>query len=793
MTRPDTEQNQTGSYNAQASGQSSAAVNVCNNVYNYANAPPQTLDPARREAALRLLAELPTDRLPERGPMPVGSRCAYAPTPYFVGRQDDLKHLARSLKAGGVVAVGQIVAATGLGGIGKSQLAVEFAHRYGRYFAGGVFWLSFAQADSVPGEVARCGGAGAMELGADFDQRPLPEQVQKVQSAWQSDLPRLLIFDNCEEEDLLARWRPPTGNSRVLLTSRRSEWSGELVADCLPLGVLAPAESVELLLKFRPDARSADLHALAAELGHLPLALHLAGSFLQQYRHDAFGQPPAYLAELRQPGLLLRHPSLCVEGQTHATGHARHVARTFALSYERLDADQPQDALALQLLARAAYFAVGEPIPRDLLLGTIPPPETPYAAPDALRRLAQLGLLDSKANGSLVIHRLLGLFVREVCEDAEAALAVESHLWNEANLVNEAGFPAPLTTWRVHLETVAEAAATRGSERAGELFNGLGSYLWGIAAYGAAQAAYERALAIDETVYGLDHPAVAIRINNLGTVLQALGDLPAAQAAYQRAIAISEAAYDPDHPRLALYGSNLGTVLQALGDLPAAQAAYQRALAIGETAYGPNHPQVALCVNNLGYVLRVLNDLPAAQAAFQRALAIDKASYGPEHPSVARDINNLGDVLRDLGDLTAAQAAFEQALAIGKAAYGPDHPQVAIYANNLGNVLQDLGDLPAARVAYERAQAIGEASYGSGHAHVARYINNLGLVLQALGNLPDAQVAFERALVILSRGCGPDHPDTKTVAKNLQRLTQASPAPRLSWWQRLRRWFGLAH
>src|SRR5215470_3261793 len=122
-------------------------------------------DPAASLAdAQALLASLPTDALPPRAPLPTGSRMPLAPNPLFVGRGDELLQVAAALKGGDTVALGQVVASTGLGGLGKTQLAVEFVHRYGRFFAGGVYWLSFASAEEIPLQVAACAGPGFMEL-----------------------------------------------------------------------------------------------------------------------------------------------------------------------------------------------------------------------------------------------------------------------------------------------------------------------------------------------------------------------------------------------------------------------------------------------------------------------------------------------------------------------------------------------------------------------------------------------------------------------------------------------------
>jgi len=139
--------------------------------------------PSEAEAAATLAA-LPLDAVPEPGPLPPGSRMPLSRNILFVGREDDLRALARQLKAGETAAVSQVetAAATGLGGIGKTQLACELVHRYGRFFAGGVFWLSFADPAAVPSEIAACGRRLA---GPELDEWTQERQVGWVEDAWQ--------------------------------------------------------------------------------------------------------------------------------------------------------------------------------------------------------------------------------------------------------------------------------------------------------------------------------------------------------------------------------------------------------------------------------------------------------------------------------------------------------------------------------------------------------------------------------------------------------------------------------
>ncbi|HEY0739097.1 MAG TPA: helix-turn-helix domain-containing protein [Herpetosiphonaceae bacterium] len=185
------------------------------------------------------LEALALDTIPGPAPLPAGSRMLLSHNPLFVGRELALRQLVDALRVG-CEAVGrlEIAAVTGLGGIGKTQLACEFVHRYGQFFTGGVLWLSFADPAAIPAEVAACGGVDTMHLSSEFGMLSLDEQVRRVLRAWESPVARLLVFDNCEDVALLDRWRPKHGGCRVLITSRRRYWDPALGVQQLPLDVL---------------------------------------------------------------------------------------------------------------------------------------------------------------------------------------------------------------------------------------------------------------------------------------------------------------------------------------------------------------------------------------------------------------------------------------------------------------------------------------------------------------------------------------------------------------------------
>jgi len=745
-----------GNCNAQADHGSTAIVNV------YENVRPGPIDEKTLVEAERRLAALPLAYLLDHVALPAGSRMPFSCNPYFVGRQDDLISLAQTLKAGSSAGSGHIAAITGLGGIGKTQLACEFVHHYGSYFTGGVFWLSFADPESIAAEVAQCGGHGYLDLRPDFASLPLPDQVRLVLAVWHTPLPRLLIFDNCEEEELLNQWRPPSGGCRVLVTSRRSSWNPLLAVQPLPLRLLTRQESIALLLKHRPDLSEAEADAIAKELGDLPLALTLAGSFLFHYRNAI--TPAAYLSQLQNRSLL-NHPSLQGRGASWSpTAHELHVGRTFALSYDRLKRTNPTDSLALALLARMACLAPGEPVPRDLLLATQglseEDSEAVLTAEDALARLTGLGLVEEEARGALTLHRLLQQFVFQLDPDPQARVAVEAALLSKSIRLNDTGDPRHLLPLQPHLRAVIAAAWTREDERVAELCNEFGFHLRMIGNYSTARPYYEWSLAVWEKTLGNEHPHTAKVLNNLGGLLQDMGDFNGARPYFERALAIWEQTLGNEHPDTATGLSNLGVLLQAMGDLNGAKLYLKRSLAIREQTLGNEHPDTARAHNNLGYLLQDTGDLAGARPYYERALAIWEKVLGDKHPLTALSFNNLGSLLRDMGDFDRARPYMVRALAIREETLGDEHPDTATSLNNLGIVLQDMRDFNGARPYLERALAIKEKVLGPEHPQMARGLSNLGLLLRDMGDLDGARPYLERSLTIREKVLGEEHPDT---------------------------------
>jgi tetratricopeptide (TPR) repeat protein len=762
---------------AERAGQSESIQAVAARWLDERRAPPLNAPRAANEH-LPQPPPLPDKHAPEPAPLPRGSRMHIRRNQQFVGRTDELRALAGALEAQGRAAIGQVASVTGLGGIGKTQLAAEFVHRYGQFFSGGVFWLGFAEPASVPGELAQCGGPDHLGLWTDATAPDLATQTARVRNAFADPEPRLLVLDNCEDEALLAEWLPATGGCRVLVTCRRATFSAHLGMRTVPLDVLPRAESLALLRALvrgqsSGAANEAALDAICSELGDLPLALHLAGSFLARYRTVV--TPAEYLAQLRSPALL-DHPSLQGRGAERSpTNHERHAGKTFALSWDRLDPANTMDTMARHLLQRAACLAPGEPIPHALCMAILGVPgddlDTVLARADALRRLLDLGLLDAPEPDTYRIHRLVADFARHTAGDHTAArAAVEQTLLDQARRVNNSGYPARLLPWQPHLRAVTDAARVREDEQAASLCNELAYHLREIGDYRAARPYYEHALAIREKQLGPDHPLTAVSLNGLAGLLQDQGALGEARPLYERALAIHEKQLGPKHPDTAVSLNNLAWLLYYQGALGEARPLHERALEIREKQLGPDHPLTAESLNNLALLLQDQGALREARTLHKLALAIYEKQLGPEHPDTARSLNNLASLVEAQGALGEARPLYERALAIFEARLGPEHPHTATSLNNLAGLLRAQGELSGARPLYERALAIREKQLGREHPDTATSLNNLALLLQAQGELSGARPLYERALAICEKRLGPEHPTTRIVRSNLQRL-----------------------
>ena len=552
--------------------------------------------------------ELPRrDKLPPGGDLPLGSHIPFPPNRVFTGREDDLLKTANSLlfsDSKGVSITQAAAVATGMGGIGKTQMAIEFCYIYGQFFHG-VHWIQADYNHDIDAEIATCGS----EMGLSPWPDKLDERVKLTIQAWKELGPRLVVFDNVEDYDLVQEWLPRLSKARLLLTSRSSNLPPDLDIENIPLDVLTRTESLKLLRKLAKRLENVpdeDLEKVADRLGDLPLALDLAGNYLNtRPTLSSVG----YLKEMDEAGRsILEHRAFNNWVKHNPNRHSTSLVETFAASWEQLT-EGATDELARRIFRACGYCTTNTPIPWELMKRTIGAEDTSQQQnlDRAMNRLYGLGLIKKAEDGSSsIIHPLMAEFARikdmemedRALPDLADALA---ELAYEANM---SGLPGNVEPLREHLRAVAKAIEDSDAnlEMAASLWTNLGYHLEAVADYNDAKMIDERALEIGEKAYGPNHPNVAIQVNNLGNVLQDMGKLEEAKKLYERALEIDEKTYGPNHTSVATDVNNLGNVLQDMGKLEEAKRLYERALEINEKVLGKDHPNTIIVRKNLGAI-----------------------------------------------------------------------------------------------------------------------------------------------------------------------------------------------
>ena len=751
------------------------AIQTCGDLYYWfasteqvANRVKELRFPARGAAAPRRVVNLPYNSL---GPL-------------FKGRDSALVELRQRLMGSGGRAVGLTArqAIYGLGGVGKTRLAVEYAWRQASDYENALLFVSARSLADFQSNLAVLCNAEILNL----PERDKPEEKERLAAVflWLNEHSGwLLILDNADTPETVAEAEKTLSKLQgggVIVTSRLANWSPAFQP--VELNVLAEKDAAAFLLERTEQKRqktntdTGDAAVLARELGGLALALEQAGAYIVKNRLS-FSKYRQRWGATREIVLGWYDPRL----MNYPSG----VATTWQASVDQLAKPERK------LLNILAWFAP-EPIPVSLLEGV---PADGMDGCDALSGLVSWSLARWNAGGNaFTIHRLVQEITRQRLSDSEkeGAKGLIRRLLNFLRLRvsgNEKNSSLELALqilniklhspdwdqagWQLweqlapHYRTLLghlrnhplEAKATR-------VMNDLASWLENRAEYDEAELLYRQALAILEKALGPEHPNVATILNNLAGLYHAQGRYGQAEPLYQRALAIRKKVPGPDHPDVATGLNNLAELYRVQGRYTQAELLLRRAFAILERALGSEHPLVATSLNNLATLYYNQGRYAEAHPLYQRTLAIREKALGPEHPDVAESLNNLGQLYDSQGRHAEAEPLYERALAILEKALGPEYPLVATSLNNLANLFQATNRLSDAEPLMRRALQIYEKCYGHDHPDVATILNNLATLLQATNRLSDAEPLFRRALAIREKALGPEHPNVATCLEN---------------------------
>jgi len=680
-----------------------------------------------------------------------------------------------------------IAAASGMGGIGKTELAWQYAtfHREHNTYPAGIWWVFVREIDLAPQVLQK-----ALRMGI---QPPdtldnLEERLQFCYEEWakQTSGNALLVLDDVNDYRAVQPLLPRNPRFKVLLTAR------QIVpppVGCLPLKVLKPEAALNLLRLTagdlpgnglgRIDAQLEDAQALCQWLDYLPLGIELVGRYLRRKRALSLAEMLQRLQSKRLEARALR------EAEAGMTAR-RGVVAAFELSWAELKPPARTLGCLLSVFAQA-------PIPWELVAECLPDWDEEdledcrdyelleqsllSLVEDEISDPAQSGLVQPRYQLHALIREFFAakLQGRADAEDLRRSFAVV--LTAVAKMI-------PQTVTREvqervkealpHLEVVAEQwSHLLEDSDATWPFTGLGGIAQEQSLWAEAEKWLKACVQMTEKRCGADHLDTATSLNNLAVLYESMGRYPEAEPLYVRSLSIREQQLGANHPHRASSLNNLAALYESMGRYPEAEPLYVRSLLIREQQLGADHPHTATSLNNLAALYRAMGRYPEAEPLYVRSLSIREQQFGSHHPDTANSLNNLAELYRAMGRYQEAEPLYVRSLSICEQQLGADHPNTATNLNNLAGLYESMGRYPEAEPLYVRSLSIREQQLGANHPDTATTLNNLAALYRAMGRYREAEPLYVRSLSIREQQLGADHPHTATSLNNLGLLYES--------------------
>jgi len=711
----------------------------------------------------------------------------YSRNPRFTGREDKLKQIHEALLLDNTVAVSQPVAVCGLGGIGKTQTAIEYAYRYQSEYEF-IFWVKADSEDSIISSYVDIAKLLNLPVKNDSDQNNIISAVLnwfRIHQNW------LLVFDNADDISFVKNYLPPNPTGHILLTSRLRVFDTLDITKLVDMEEMSPDEAKDFLLKrtVRISLDQSELEALEKlvhELGCLPLALEQAGAYI--YANNSSFKD--YLVSYNKRGLKLLEKSPIDKNK-----YPESIATTWLMNLEEVKKKSKVSADTLFISAflsphqiPAEIFYKGTDELGPLISTALAEIDTdPLVFDEVLKPLWQYSLINRETGfHTYDIHRLVQAVLKDGMEKDE------QKLWAErvVNAVNCAFPEVKYENWELcekllpHAQTCAEYIGLWAieTEESAKLLNVTGSYLHKRARFKESESLLKSSLEIRKKILEPEYFDISESLNNLGRLYIDLGRYFEAEPLYLQALEIREKILYSDDAAIAESLSSLGELYRILGRYSEAEPLQARALEIRENVLYSDDEAIAESLNNLAGVYRNLGKYSEAEPLCARALEIRENTLNSDDPAIAESLDNLAGVYRDLGRYSEAESLYTRALKITEKALGPEHPDVGTRLNNLAAVYKDLSRYSEAEPLYTRALKITEKALGSEHPNVGICLNNLATVYSDLGRYSEAESLYTRALKITEKALGPEHPDVGTrlnnlaaVYKDLGRYSEAEP------------------
>jgi tetratricopeptide (TPR) repeat protein len=678
----------------------------------------------------------------------------------FVGRETELAQLHQFLQQNQQVVIAAI---SGMGGVGKTELALQYAIQHQASYTGGICWCGIKSED-VGSQIVQFARHLGLNPPHDLD---LSDQLNHCWLRWHEG-EVLLVLDDVSEYSQIKPYLPSASRFKVLLTSRQSFGSS---IKQLSLDVLQPDAALDLLRSLIGDERVngeiSQAKSLCAWLGYLPLGLELVGRYLLRKQDLS-------LAGMRQKleNKRLEEPALKKHKKDEdMTAVHKSVFAAFELSWKELADDHKQLGCLLSLFASA-------PIPWELVKLCLPEIDTEELEEIRDDSLLTLHLLQRQAKGVYQMHPLLREFFQyqlielnqpenlkhSICQ-VMVKVAQEIPEDPTLKLIIDISPAIP------HLAEVAENLTAHLSDEDFILsFTHLGRFYEGQGFYNQAENLYEMCRVTSEKRFATEHPYLATSLSNLGSIYYTRGHYTEAEILHHKALDMRRKLLGEEHADVADSLNNLGLLFTKQGKYVDAESLYNQALDMRGKCLGEEHIDVTDSLNNLALLYDTQGRYHEAEELFLKALEIRKCLLGVKHPRIATSLNNLASCYHSQERYEEAENNYRHSLEMSQELLGEKHYDVAVALNNLAQVYAEQRKYEEAKPLFIKALEIQKHIFGEVHPDVATGLNNLASLYEDIGNTHDAEILYKQVLEMRQELLGETNLDVAVSLNNLAKF-----------------------
>jgi tetratricopeptide (TPR) repeat protein len=682
----------------------------------------------------------------------------------FVGRDAKLIELHEQLQNNKRIA---ITAIAGMGGIGKTELALQYAIeqlQQGQYPAG-CCWLRARDREIATDLVT----FAQVHLGLS-----LPEQLEiedQVRFCWQRwpEGEALVVLDNVTDYQVIAPYLPPADPRFKLLITTRLDLGSTVQK--VPLEELDEDGAIALLESLvgveRVRSQLADVHALCKWVGNLPLGLELLARFLA---NDLDFSVKNLLDDLESMHLDADALKKLEVGMTASSG----VFAALELSWTELTEMERNLACLLGLFAIA-------PIKWELVEQCFPGSNLKELRKARINGLMARSLLKRVGEGSYQLHQIVQEYFRiKLNGRSDLGQAIKANFWQVmvriVQSINERPTIDQIEQVRESIAHLEEAVRSWIDSITDhdliEPFLGVGRFYEGQGNYSFAEPWYKNCLEFTRKRLGEEHSFVAWSLYNLASIYVSQGKYEDAEPLYLSALEMYKCLFGEEHRFVATSLNNLAGLYRFQGKYEKAEPLCRSALEMRKRLLGIEHPSIASSLHDMASIYVSQGKYEKAEPLYLSALEMYKRLLGKDHLSVAESLKNLAGLYHSQRKYEEAEPLYRSALEMYKRLLGEDHPYVATSLNDLALLYRSQGKYEEAEPLYRSTLEIYKRQLGEDHPYVATSQWNLGVLYQSQGRYSEAEALYRQALPIAQSKLGSHHPHTQGILSWLNSLPQ---------------------